>query len=306
MEEATYRGTVYPWQCDHVGHMNIMWYAGKFDEANWNFFARLGLTPSYLRTSGRGMAAVQQNISYRRELLARATSSISGVLCLRSAKNRSASCTRCATWKPASSQLPARSPPCTWIASFASPPRSRMRSAPSRCSTSSYQNRPRPDAMTRFEPKNPDFRRMAADTFARQQAMRTLGISIARLEAGEVDLAMDYSPDFTQQNGFIHAGVITAGLDNACGMAAFTLMPAGADILTVEFKTNLLAPASGERFVFRATVVKAGRTLTICDARAYAIRAGAEHLVATMTGTLMALQPRDPAKSQDRVPATAN
>jgi acyl-CoA thioester hydrolase len=70
MAEATYRGTVYPWQCDHVGHMNIMWYAGKFDEANWNFFARLGLTPSYLRESGRGMAGVQQNISYKRELFA--------------------------------------------------------------------------------------------------------------------------------------------------------------------------------------------------------------------------------------------
>ena len=68
--DATYRGTVYPWQCDHVGHMNIMWYVGKFDEANWNLFARLGLTPSYLRESGRGMAAVQQTITYKRELLA--------------------------------------------------------------------------------------------------------------------------------------------------------------------------------------------------------------------------------------------
>lgn len=69
-QEATYRGTVYPWQCDHVGHMNIMWYVGKFDEANWHLFARLGLTPSYLRSSGRGMATVQQNITYKRELLA--------------------------------------------------------------------------------------------------------------------------------------------------------------------------------------------------------------------------------------------
>jgi acyl-CoA thioester hydrolase len=68
--EATYRGTVYPWQCDHVGHMNIMWYVGKFDEANWNLFARIGLTPTYLRETRRGMAAVQQNISYKRELLA--------------------------------------------------------------------------------------------------------------------------------------------------------------------------------------------------------------------------------------------
>jgi acyl-CoA thioester hydrolase len=66
---ATYRGTVYPWQCDHVGHMNIMWYVGKFDEANWNLFARIGLTPTYLRESGRGMAGVQQNITYRSELL---------------------------------------------------------------------------------------------------------------------------------------------------------------------------------------------------------------------------------------------
>ncbi len=123
--------------------------------------------------------------------------------------------------------------------------------------------------------------------------MRTLGITIARLEAGEADLAMAYSPDFTQQNGFVHAGVITAGLDTACGIAAFTLMPAGSDILTVEFKTNLLAPASGERFVFRGAVVKAGRTLTICDGRAYAERGGAEYLVATMTGTLMALQKRE-------------
>ena len=68
--EATYRGTVYPWQCDHVGHMNIMWYVGKFDEANWNLFARLGLTPSYLRETNCGLAAVQQNIAYKRELLA--------------------------------------------------------------------------------------------------------------------------------------------------------------------------------------------------------------------------------------------
>jgi acyl-CoA thioester hydrolase len=68
--EVNYRGTVYPWQCDHVGHMNIMWYVGKFDEANWNFLARLGLTSSYVRESGRGLAAVQQNLSYKREMLA--------------------------------------------------------------------------------------------------------------------------------------------------------------------------------------------------------------------------------------------
>jgi uncharacterized protein (TIGR00369 family) len=147
--------------------------------------------------------------------------------------------------------------------------------------------------MSRFTPKNPEFRQAATATFEAQQAMRTLGISIARLEPGEVDLAMGYSADFTQQNGFVHAGIITAGLDNACGIAAFTLMPAGSDILTVEFKTNLLAPARGEKFFFRAWVVKPGRTLTVCEARAFALHEGAETLVATMTGTLMALPRRD-------------
>jgi uncharacterized protein (TIGR00369 family) len=147
--------------------------------------------------------------------------------------------------------------------------------------------------MPRFEPKNPDYRAVATATFDRQPAMRTLGISIARLEPGEVELAMAYSAQLTQQNGFVHAGVITAGLDNACGIAAFTLMPPGADILTVEFKTNLLAPARGERFVFRAHVVKPGRTLTVCEARAYAEADGVESLVAIMTGTLMALMPLD-------------
>lgn len=67
-DEVNYRGAVYPWQCDHVGHMNIMWYVGKFDEANWNFLARLGLTSSYVRDSGYGLAGVQQNLSYMREL----------------------------------------------------------------------------------------------------------------------------------------------------------------------------------------------------------------------------------------------
>ncbi|HEY2247892.1 MAG TPA: PaaI family thioesterase [Bradyrhizobium sp.] len=147
--------------------------------------------------------------------------------------------------------------------------------------------------MPRFQPKNPDFRRAATAVFDAQPAMRTLGISIVRLEAGEVDLTMAYSAAFAQQNGFVHAGIITAGLDNASGIAAYTLMAPGAAILTVEFKTNLLAPAKGEHFVFRAQVVKPGRTLTVCEARAFAFDGGKENLVASMTGTLMALMPRE-------------
>ena len=70
VETVTYKGTVYPWQCDHVGHMNVMWYTGKFDEATWSLFAELGITPSYLRQEERGMAAVQQNTTYKQEVLA--------------------------------------------------------------------------------------------------------------------------------------------------------------------------------------------------------------------------------------------
>jgi uncharacterized protein (TIGR00369 family) len=158
--------------------------------------------------------------------------------------------------------------------------------------------------MAAFEPKNPDFRNAASAMFAGQPAMRTLGISIVSLAPGAVELAMAYSAALTQQNGFIHAGVMTAGLDNACGVAAFTLMPREAAILTVEFKTTLLAPARGERFVFRGEVVKPGRTLTFCEAKAFAERDGEATLVATMTGTLMALLPRVAAISQaDITPA---
>jgi uncharacterized protein (TIGR00369 family) len=140
-----------------------------------------------------------------------------------------------------------------------------------------------------FQPQDPDFRERVRSSFVRQQVMATLGIEIAHLEAGEVHLTMPPNPAFTQQHGFMHAGIITTALDSACGYAAFTLMPKEAAVLTVEFKTNLLAPAKGERFVFRAHVVKPGRTLTICDARALAIEEGQEKLVATMTGTLMAI-----------------
>ncbi len=70
LELITYRGAVYPWHCDHIGHMNVMWYVGKFDEATWQMFAALGITPAYIRDNERGMVAVEQRISYKRELVA--------------------------------------------------------------------------------------------------------------------------------------------------------------------------------------------------------------------------------------------
>ena len=144
-----------------------------------------------------------------------------------------------------------------------------------------------------FQPKDPNFAERVRASFARQRMMQTLGVEIARIVPGEIELAMPYGAAFTQQHGFIHAGVIATVLDSACGYAAFSLMPADAAVLTVEFKTNLLAPAKGERFLFRAHVVKPGRTLTVSDGRAFAIDGGAEErLVASMNDTLMAVYDR--------------
>jgi uncharacterized protein (TIGR00369 family) len=149
--------------------------------------------------------------------------------------------------------------------------------------------------MPAFEPKDLDYQARVAAIFERQTVMRTFGVAIEHLAPGEVEMTMPYAEAFSQQNGFLHAGIITTVLDNACGCAAYTLMPAGANILTVEFKTNLLAPAKGDRFAFRAHVIKPGRTITVCDAQAFAQDGGKKRLVATMTGTLMAIFDRERA-----------
>lgn len=143
--------------------------------------------------------------------------------------------------------------------------------------------------MSLFKPKDLLFETRVRDSFGRQEAMRTLAIKIALLEPGEVTLTMPYVAAYTQQHGFVHAGILATALDSACGCAAFSLMPEYAAILTVEFKLNLLSPARGDQFVFRGKVVKPGRTITVCEAYAFAISGGEEKLIATMSGTLMAL-----------------
>ena len=117
--------------------------------------------------------------------------------------------------------------------------------------------------MTRLNPRDTAFEARVRASFARQTAMATLGIEIVSVRAGEVELRMPYAAAYTQQHGFIHAGIITTALDTACGYAAFSLMPDNAAVLTVEFKTNLLGPARGDYFLFRAHVVKPGRTITV-------------------------------------------
>lgn len=126
-------------------------------------------------------------------------------------------------------------------------------------------------------------------SFARQKAMETIGAKLVRVEPGEVEIELPFREDLTQQHGFIHAGVITAVVDSACGYAAYSLMPPGASVLTVEFKVNLLAPARGERFRALGKVVKAGKTISVCHGEVVAVGEQGEKLVATMSATMMTL-----------------
>lgn len=143
--------------------------------------------------------------------------------------------------------------------------------------------------MSEFEPRFAGYAQKVRDSFARQPVMATLGARIDTLLPGRVELCMPYDRALTQQHGFLHAGIVSTVLDSACGYAAFSLMEEEAAVLTVEFKVNFLNPAEGERFAFRAEVVKPGRTLTVATATAYVFRDGEERAIATMTATLMAL-----------------
>jgi uncharacterized protein (TIGR00369 family) len=142
--------------------------------------------------------------------------------------------------------------------------------------------------MAGLQPRDPDYERRVRDGFAAQALMATLGARMTRVAPGEVEVELGFRQDLTQQNGFLHAGVVTAVVDTACGFAAQTLMAPGADVLSVEFKVNLLAPAVGERFVARGRVLRSGRTLTVCTGDLHALRDGGEAHVATMVATMIA------------------
>jgi len=127
------------------------------------------------------------------------------------------------------------------------------------------------------------------ESFARQPLMQTLGARLVRVALGEVDIELPVAAHLTQQQGFLHAGAVTAVADSACGYAALTLMEPGLEVLTVELKINLLAPAAGERVLAQGRVVRAGRTLTVCRGEVQALAGGEERHVATMTATLIAV-----------------
>ncbi|MBW2456971.1 MAG: PaaI family thioesterase [Deltaproteobacteria bacterium] len=151
--------------------------------------------------------------------------------------------------------------------------------------------------MTSFTPKDPDFEQKVRDSFASQPVMAEIGAVLRRVEPGEVEVELPYRTELTQQHGFIHAGILATILDNACGYAAFSLMPAAAEVLAVEFKLNLLAPAMGDAVLAIGTVLRPGRTLTACRGDAFAVTGGQRKRVAAMQATMMTVLDRPDVES---------
>lgn len=139
-------------------------------------------------------------------------------------------------------------------------------------------------------PEDPSEQRVR-ESFAEQRWMQRLGARLVEVAPGRVSIELTPGPELTQQNGYVHAGVITSIADSACGYAAYTLMPEGSDVLSVEFKVNLLAPALGPLVRADARVVRSGRTLSVCEADVFGGNEGEDH-VAIMVATMIRIAPR--------------
>lgn len=145
---------------------------------------------------------------------------------------------------------------------------------------------------TFVEPRNPEYRVHVRESFDRQGFMTTVGARLSRIEPGAVDIEFGHRAELTQQHGLLHAGVVAAVLDSACGYAALTLLPPEAGVLTVEYKINLLAPARRERFVALGRVLRSGRTLTVCSGEVRDVSDETERPIARMLSTIMAVRDR--------------
>jgi uncharacterized protein (TIGR00369 family) len=142
------------------------------------------------------------------------------------------------------------------------------------------------------ESPDPNFEQRVRESFARQRFMTTLRAHLVSVTPGEVVIELPWHEDLAQQHGVLHAGVVASVADSACGYAALSLMPAGAAVMSVEFKVNLLAPGRGDRFLARGRVRRAGRTLTVCEGIVRAVDGTEEREVAIMTATMIRLEGR--------------
>jgi uncharacterized protein (TIGR00369 family) len=148
---------------------------------------------------------------------------------------------------------------------------------------------------TDFKPADPDFEARVRDSFSRQPAMHTIGAVLTVAKPGLCEIEMPRKPHVTQQHGFVHGGIVGMIADSAAGYAAFSLFPADATVLTVEYKMNLMAPADGDRLLARAQVTRHGRTLTIVGFDVFAEKAGKMLHCATGLATMMCILGRPDA-----------
>jgi uncharacterized protein (TIGR00369 family) len=140
------------------------------------------------------------------------------------------------------------------------------------------------------QPRNPSFAEEIKQSFAKQTILALIGAELSRVEPGVAEITLPFRADLAQQHGYLHAGIVTTIADSACGYAAYSLMPPKSEVLSVEFKVNLLRPAKGETFVALAEVVKSGKTLTVVRADVFAVdHERGRELVATMLGTMICL-----------------
>jgi len=140
-----------------------------------------------------------------------------------------------------------------------------------------------------LEPRDPDWEATVRQSFARQKVMKLIGAEMTALAPGHCEIRLPFRDDLTQQKGYFHAGITSTIVDSAGGYAGYTLMPKGSDVLSVEFKLNLLAPADGELLVAEGQVLKSGRNLVITRGEVYAIKNGHATHCATMQQTLMTM-----------------
>jgi uncharacterized protein (TIGR00369 family) len=143
--------------------------------------------------------------------------------------------------------------------------------------------------MPLFQPADPNFAERMLASFWQQTIMAAIGASVRSVAPGAVEIELPFRADLCQQDGFLHAGIVTTIVDSACGFAAYTLMPDGARVLSVEFKINFLAPAVGDRFIARGRVARAGRTITVCTGEVVALTGDTERSIALMQATMMAV-----------------
>jgi len=141
--------------------------------------------------------------------------------------------------------------------------------------------------MSDYHPLDLKVEQRIRESFARQGLINMLNGKITHVSPGELHIEAPFDERFTQQDGFLHAGIVTTLIDSACGYAAYTLMPADSRVLSVEFKVNFLSPAQGERFRAEGHVVKSGKTLTVCEGKLFALQAEGEKLVAMMQATMI-------------------